>query len=402
MITSRRGFLRLLGGGTGAGIALRWPIVPPSRAAVFEPSSQDDGFTRLNRNENPFGPSPKVEEVIRSASSGANRYPLTQSRWLLEKIASMNHVSPEQVLLGCGSTEILRMAAFAFLGSGKQLIQASPTFEAIEHYARSAGSQVLSVRLTPGFAHDLDGMLAHASVSTTLVYICNPNNPTASLTPRKDIEDFIHNLPPSTFVIIDEAYHHYAGRSGSYASFLDRPLNDERVIVTRTFSKVYGLAGLRLGYAVASPKVISQMQKFATEANVNAIVTQAAAAALDDVDATEDFHSAQYKRPPGVLQSGDGTCGQTHRFTRELCNAEYVPSGRRGNRALPQEQYLDRASLPATRHIHPYFFGTPRGNARFLAGVGRLAVSETFHAALSRIVVCSTAIREKRSSHENG
>ena len=289
MITSRRGFLRLLGGGTGAGIALRWPMVRPSRAAVFEPSSQDDGFIRLNRNENPFGPSPKVEEVIKSASSIANRYPLTQSRWLLEKIASMNHVTAEQVLLGCGSTEILRMAAFAFLGSGKQLIQASPTFEAMEHYARSAGSEVISVRLTPGFAHDLDGMLAHASVSTTLVYICNPNNPTASLTPRKDIEDFIHNLPPSTFVIIDEAYHHYAGRSGSYASFLDRPLNDERVIVTRTFSKVYGLAGLRLGYAVALPKVISQMQKFATEANINAIVTQAAAAALDDVDATEDF-----------------------------------------------------------------------------------------------------------------
>ena len=132
-------------------------------------------------------------------------------------------------------------------------------------------------------------MLAHAGASTTLVYICNPNNPTASLTARKDIESFIRKLPASTFVIIDEAYHHYAGQSGMYASFIDRPLDDERVIVTRTFSKVYGLAGLRLGYAVASPNVISQMQKFATEANINAIVTQAAAAALDDVDATDDF-----------------------------------------------------------------------------------------------------------------
>jgi len=288
VITSRRGFLRLLGTGTGASIASRWPIIRPLRTAAF-PSVLDDGLTRLNRNENPFGPSPKVEEVIRSASSSANRYPLAQSRWLLEKIASMNHVSPDQVLLGCGSTEILRMAAFAFLGSGKQLIQASPTFEAVEHYARSASSEVISVRLTPAFAHDLDGMLAHASSSTTLVYICNPNNPTASLTPRKDIESFIRNLPESTFVIIDEAYHHYAGRSGDYASFLDRPFNDERLIVTRTFSKVYGLAGLRLGYTVASPKVISQMQRFATEANINAIVAQAAAAGLDDVDATEDF-----------------------------------------------------------------------------------------------------------------
>ena len=289
MITSRRGFLRLLGSSTGAGIALHWPMIQPARLAAFAPSRQDDGFIRLNRNENPFGPSAKVEDVIKTTSSSANRYPLTQSRRLLEKIASVNHVTPEQVLLGCGSTEILRMAAFAFLGAGKQLIQASPTFEAMEHYARSAGSEVISVQLTPAFAHDLDGMLAHASSYTTLVYICNPNNPTASLTPRKDIENFIRNLPASTFVIIDEAYHHYAGRSGTYASFLDHPFNDERVIVTRTFSKVYGLAGLRLGYAVASPKVISQMQKFATEANINAIVTQAAAAALDDVNATEDF-----------------------------------------------------------------------------------------------------------------
>jgi histidinol-phosphate aminotransferase len=289
VITSRRGFLRLLGAGTTAGIAMPWPIMAASRAIAFEPPAQDDGFIRLNNNENAFGPSPKVEEVIRSSSAGANRYPFREYRWLREKIAGVNHVKPEQVLLGCGSTEILRMAAFAFLGRGKQLIQASPTFEAIEHYARSAESEVVSVRLTPAFAHDLDGMLAHTGASNTLVYICNPNNPTASLTPRKDIESFLRKLPGSTFVIIDEAYHHYAGQSGMYASFIDRPLDDERVIVTRTFSKVYGLAGLRLGYAVASPKVILQMQKFATETSINAIVTQAAAAALDDVDATADF-----------------------------------------------------------------------------------------------------------------
>ena len=289
MITSRRGFLRLLGAGTTAGMSMPWPMMAASRAIAFEPPAQDDGFIRLNNNENAYGPSPKVEEAIRLSSAAANRYPLGEYRWLREKIAGVNHVKPEQVLLGCGSTEILRMAAFAFLGGGKQLIQASPTFEAIEHYARSADSEVVSVHLTPAFAHDLDGMLAHASASTTLVYICNPNNPTASLTPRKDIESFIRKLPGSTFVIIDEAYHHYAGQSGMYASFIDRPLDDERVIATRTFSKVYGLAGLRLGYAVASPKVILQMQKFATEANINAIVTQAAAAALDDVDATGDF-----------------------------------------------------------------------------------------------------------------
>lgn len=291
MTTSRRGFLRSLGAGTAAGIAVHWPLTGASRAATLEPSrpKQDDGFIRLNSNENAYGPSTKVAEVIRSSIGSANRYPRMEYNSLVERIAGINHVKPEQVLLGCGSTEILRVAAFAFLGSGKQLIQASPTFEAIEHYARAAGSEVISVRLTPAFAHDLAGMLARASASTTLVYICNPNNPTASLTPRNDLENFISKLPASTFVVIDEAYHHYAGQSGMYASFIDRPLDDERVIVSRSFSKVYGLAGLRLGYAVASPKIIQQMRKFATEDNINAIVTRAAGAALDDADAINDF-----------------------------------------------------------------------------------------------------------------
>ena len=290
MITSRRGFVRL-GAGAATAAAMQWPLMRISRAGTFEPSKfkQDDGFIRLNSNENAYGPSVNVVDAIKSVIGSANRYPRMEYDALAERIANSSNVKPEQVLLGCGSTEILRMAAFAFLGDGKQLIQASPTFEAIEHYARAAGSKVTLVRLTPAFAHDLDGMLACAGASTTLVYICNPNNPTASLTPRKDLENFISMLPASTFVVIDEAYHHYAGTSGMYASFIDRPLDDERVIVVRTFSKVYGLAGLRLGYAVSSPRIIQRMRKFATEDNINMIVIQAAAAALDDTDGVRDF-----------------------------------------------------------------------------------------------------------------
>jgi histidinol-phosphate aminotransferase len=291
MITSRRGFLRSLGAGTAAGMAMPWALTGTLRAATLEPSRTrtDDGFIRLNGNENAYGPSAKVAEVIKSSIGGANRYPRMEYKGLTERIAGVHKVKPEQVLLGCGSTEILRVAAYAFLASGKQLIQASPTFEALAHYARAAGAEVLSVPLTPAFAHDLAGMLARASASTTLVYICNPNNPTASLTPRKDLEKFISKVLASTVVVIDEAYHHYAGQSGMYASFIDRPVDDERVIVARTFSKVYALAGLRLGYAVASPMVIRQMRKFLTEDNINAIVTQAAAAALDDVETVNDF-----------------------------------------------------------------------------------------------------------------
>jgi histidinol-phosphate aminotransferase len=219
----------------------------------------------------------------------ANRYPFMKYDEVTERIASFHHIKPEQVLFGCGSTEIFRVAACAFLGSGRQLIQASPTFEALEHYAESVGSGVVSVPLNPYFAHDLDGMLRRACASTGLVYICNPNNPTATLTPRKDLEGFVGKLPLTTQVLIDEAYHHYAGHSEAYASFIDTPLMDERVIVTRTFSKVYGLAGLRLGYAVASPQVIEKMRRFLTEDGLNAIVAEVVGAAFDDADGVREF-----------------------------------------------------------------------------------------------------------------
>jgi histidinol-phosphate aminotransferase len=225
---------------------------------------------------------------MRSALSNANRYPYMEYDPLAESIAKLHGVGREQVLLGCGSTEILRMAAAAFLGPGKRLIQANPTFEATEHYARATGAEVVSVRLTSQFAHDLEQMLRHAGNNTGLVYVCNPNNPTASLTPRGDLEVFIERLPANTHILIDEAYHHYAGQSAMYASFIDRPLRDDRVIVSRTFSKVYGLAGLRLGYAMGSPTALQRMGAHSTERSVNCVVAQAAMAALDDTNNVRD------------------------------------------------------------------------------------------------------------------
>ena len=285
MITSRRDFLRSVGVGTAAGIAAH-PFTGFSSTAPFK---YDDGLVRLDNNENAYGPSKKVLDAIQSSIRGVNRYPLVEDHSLAEQIADVHGVKLEQILLGCGSTDILRMAAFGFLGNGKQLIQAAPTFEAIENYAHAMSSDVISVPLTSRFFHDLDGMEARISASTTLVYICNPNNPTASLTPRKDLESFIEKLPAYTFVVIDEAYHHYANQSGTYASFIDHPLDNERVIATRTFSKVYGLAGLRLGYAVSSPNTIRKMRQFAGQDNINSIVTQAAFAALDDTDGVNEF-----------------------------------------------------------------------------------------------------------------
>jgi histidinol-phosphate aminotransferase len=167
------------------------------------------------------------------------------------------------------------------------MLQSTPTFEALEFYARSVGAEVISLPLTHEFAHDLQGMLGKIASSTGLVYICNPNNPTGSITPRKGLEEFISQLPSTVFVLIDEAYHHYAGQSSMYASFIDHPVNNSRVIVTRTFSAIYGLAGLRLGYGVTSPETAREIRRFSTTNNINSIVAQAAMAALADGESVE-------------------------------------------------------------------------------------------------------------------
>ena len=189
---------------------------------------------------------------------------------------------PDRVVLGCGSGEILRIAADTFVGSRRSLIVAQPTFELIAAYAKRAGADIVAVPLSKDFSHDLPAMLARSNAATGLVYICNPNNPTGSLTRRRDLEAFIRELPETTCVLIDEAYHHYVGESPDYASFIDRPVDDNRVIVARSFSKIYGMAGLRAGYAVATPETARRLASCRLLENINVVAARAAVAALDD------------------------------------------------------------------------------------------------------------------------
>jgi histidinol-phosphate aminotransferase len=170
----------------------------------------------------------------------------------------------------------------AFLGPGQKLVLSWPTFEALGEYARSTGADVVKLPLTSSYAHDLDAMLSQAGDGPCLLHVCNPNNPTASLTPRKDLEAFINKLPQNSYLIVDEAYHHFATDSPEYASFIDHPVDHPRVIVARTFSKIYGMAGMRLGYAVSTPEVAERLRKFQTQDNVNMVVAQAALAGLED------------------------------------------------------------------------------------------------------------------------
>ncbi len=283
MSLSRRSFLGSLGAGTAAA-ALQIPFAEASIAVARTTSTSRSGKTgaRLDSNENAYGLSPRVRQAIQEAIGQAHRYPDSARREFLEMVAQKHRVSSEQLLLGCGSVELLQAAARAFTGPKKKLVMASPTFEVLGKSAEAMGAQVVRVPLTKDFAHDVSAMREQLGDDPGLVYICNPNNPTASLTPRKDLDGLISKLPSQTYVLIDEAYHHYATDSRDYLSFLDRPTESDRVIVLRTFSKVYALAGMRLGYGIGSRAAIESMREAVGKENANIAVLRGAIAALED------------------------------------------------------------------------------------------------------------------------
>jgi len=282
---SRRNFLRQVTAGAAVS-ATNWRLDELSQAASHGRSSsrRPEEPIRLDMNINPYGPSPKVVGVIRANLDLVNRYPDSDYRLLVERIADLHRVKSNEVTLGSGSREVLRMAVASFLTRGRTLVLASPTFEPMANLARQVGAEVIAVPINRRYAHDLEAMLHRTSASTGLVYICNPNNPTGSLTPRKDLEAFLEKLPPKVAVVIDEAYHEYVGPTSDYASFIDHPVDDKRMIVVRTFSKIYGLAGLRLGYAVSSKEISLKLLSMQLQRGVNIIAARAAVAALDDSD----------------------------------------------------------------------------------------------------------------------
>jgi histidinol-phosphate aminotransferase len=275
---SRRRFTELLAA-TAAAAFVR-PV--PSFGAKSATASTIHGVVRLSANENPYGPSPKAVQAMQDAFVLACRYPDEQNDLLIAKLAKMNRVAPEQILLGDGSSEILKLCAETFTGSNRgSLVSADPTFEAILQHAKVTGAEVVKISLTNSFAHDLPKMLTAAKGG--LVYICNPNNPTASITPRDELRDFITKTPEQTMILVDEAYFHYAD-SPEYESVIQLVRDHPNLIVARTFSKVYGMAGLRCGYAVAQKETITKLRSHQAWDSVNVMALAAANASLDDLE----------------------------------------------------------------------------------------------------------------------
>ena len=275
---NRRQWLKTAGL-TGTLSFLAGPATLEARS-IHYPPRLINGLIRLSSNENPNGPSPKVREAMISAFDMACRYPYSFSGELVQKIADKEEVTPDHVVITGGSTEGLNVTGLVYARDGGEIVAGNPTFLAMLNYAKKFGAYVHMVPMDDGLVHDLDAMSKRVSSSTRLIYICNPSNPTGTITNGDRMRDFCASMSKKAMVFADEAYFDFI-EDPNYPSMLELVRKEQNVIVCRTFSKVYGLAGMRLGYMIARPDIAKRLRDH-VPAYTNMLAIEAAKAALDD------------------------------------------------------------------------------------------------------------------------
>lgn len=235
---------------------------------------------QLNFNENPFGPSAKVRKAMTDAFDMGCRYPDDLIEELAHMLAKKEGVTREHIVIGGGSSEGLKMTGATFTQGGGEIIAARPTFLAMMVYARQWGATINWVDLDEQFTHDLDEMERRISSKTKLIFLCNPNNPTSTVVDKNRLKNFCESASKRTIVFSDEAYYDFI-EEPNYPSMVELVKKGENVIVSRTFSKVYGLAGLRVGYLIAKPELANRIREN-MPANSNVLALKAAMTALND------------------------------------------------------------------------------------------------------------------------
>jgi histidinol-phosphate aminotransferase len=361
---SRRNFLRNISGGVAAAAVLEFPVAGRLFASP-EPQRNPivPGAILLQSNENAYGPLPSATKAMHDALAKGNRYPFWSYGDLASKIAAINRIGTDQLLFGAGSTELLRIAAETFTGPGKNLVVAEPTFEALSEFAAAGGAEVRKVPLTHDYAHDLQAILQKVDATTGLIYICNPNNPTASITPASEMETFLSKVPGQTTVVIDEAYHHFADGMNRYRSFM--PQAGDRVVVLRTFSKIYGMAGIRLGYGVASPATIKKMSAYRWPIAVSNVAVSGGLASLNDAAAMQ---SAAHRNATDRAEFTRQAMNRKLNFIPSYANFFMVQTGRSAGEL--QTAFLQRnvqigRPFPAMNQWIRVSLGLPEENAKF-------------------------------------
>lgn len=293
MSVSRRSFVVTLGAGASGLIAA--PLINwRGHEDLFAFQGQSDrradrllaskpGMIRIDSNENPNGPGRRALDAITSHLRMSNRYPVKEEDDLVGAITKVHGVKPENVILGCGSGELLRAAVYAFTSPNKALVAPEPTFEAPATFAKFLDHPINAPRVDAKLSLDLDAMV-DAARGAGLVYFCNPNNPTATVHGGDAVAAYVDRVmrtSPETTILIDEAYHEYVA-DPSYRTAVPLAMSNPRVVVTRTFSKVFGMAGLRAGYAIGQPDTLKKMASWLLGSNMNQLALAAATTAIAD------------------------------------------------------------------------------------------------------------------------
>jgi histidinol-phosphate aminotransferase len=335
------------------------PIEDVARELGLEPGE----IIKLASNENPLGPSPKALVAMREALERAHFYPDGGGYYLREAIAQKFGFSRAHVILGCGSNEIIEFIGKAFLNPGDEIVTARHAFVVYKLMATLFGAKTVEVP-DPNFAHDLDAMAAAITPKTKEVFVANPNNPTGTLVSQAEIDRFMEKVPEHVIVVFDEAYYEFLENPPDTLKFVREGRN---VVVLRTFSKIQGLANLRIGYGLAKPELIDVLQKTRQPFNVNGIAQAGALAGLLD-----DDH--QRKTRDITIEGREHLQGEF-----ALLGLEYVPSlanfilvrvgdGRAVFKALERKGVIvrDMSSYGLPEWIR-VSIGTMPQNRRFLA-----------------------------------
>lgn len=256
------------------------PYIPGKPAEEIQRELGISHSIKLASNESPFGPSPRVLRVLRQGIRTLNRYPDGSGYYLKNGLAQRLGLTPDEVLLGNGSNEIIELAVRTFLSPGDETVMADPSFVVYSLITQAAGGRSIAVPLKD-WRHNLETMADHITDRTKIIFIANPNNPTGTINSAAEMNTFMKRVPDGVLVIVDEAYHEYV-TSPEYADCMKYLREGRDILILRTFSKCYGLAGLRIGYGISAPATVTEMNRVRQPFNVNSLAQSAALAALED------------------------------------------------------------------------------------------------------------------------
>lgn len=279
-------------------------LVGSALGTVQQAQASADVPVRLNHNENRFGPSAKARDALLGIQDQAWKYAYDEATVLVNLIADREGVGPENVILGAGSRELLKLAAILHGAPGKEVIAARPTYSMLPDYAGRRGAIVNWVDLDGAFGHDFAAMGDKLNDQTDLVYVCNPNNPTGTVSDANKIRDFIRTVSERALVVVDEAYIEFTENPAA-ATVADQVRAGQNVLVTRTFSKIYGLAGLSIGYAIGRVDTVYRLSALSIS-----VPNQAGVAAARASIADEGFLSGTRSKVNNSIRFVTGLCGE--------------------------------------------------------------------------------------------